>query len=136
MTATPRPWHLTSYMLHRDDAAPSGLRKSICTEGPHADGFIISGANGSVCAIERTRGIAYADASLIVRAVNFHAALVAALEQVTPENPFIGDELSGGPACIGCGSSGDNARHGDPDAAEHCTWAANRALLARIKEAK
>lgn len=57
--------------------------------------------------------------------------MLALLERVTPANPFTGPELSGGPACIGCGRSQGNDWHGDPR--DTCSWAAARAVIAKAK---
>lgn len=56
-------------------------------------------------------------------------ALAEALRDFTPDDPFVGDELSGGPACIGCGSDHYNARHNEPD---QCRWVRARAALALL----
>lgn len=70
---------------------------------------------------------AHANARLIAAAPD----MLALLERVTPANPFTGPELSGGPACIGCGASRGNDRHDDPR--NTCSWAAARAVIAKAK---
>lgn len=72
-----------------------------------------------------------ADANLIVKAVNAHEALVKELKRLTPEDPFQGDELSGGPACIDCHTDRYNAEH--RPGSTTCGWMRRRALLATLK---
>lgn len=53
------------------------------------------------------------------------------IELMVPLDPFIGQELSGGPACVGCGSSQDNVDHTDGG---DCYWYFARKEIVKIKE--
>lgn len=60
------------------------------------------------------------------------AALVAALEAFAPEDPFVGDELSGGPACVGCCRDRHNANH-NLNSDSSCRWVRARFALEAAK---
>ena len=57
--------------------------------------------------------------------------LTEALLRLTPNNPFQGDELSGGPACVGCGTDRGNAQHNDTEwqSRNPCAWVQARKAL-------
>lgn len=59
------------------------------------------------------------------------APLAALLAEWCPDDPFCGDELSGGPACIACGRDWGNTQDHQAEGSERCLWVRSRLALGK-----
>lgn len=71
--------------------------------------------------------ISAADYDFAAQRINVHDELLAALEHFAPDDPYQGDMLSGGQACVGCGCDSFNGHHRD------CRWLSARAAIAKAR---
>lgn len=111
---TPGPWRAS----RRAIGAPKG---TIAVHAVYPPGMQLAGTIVECVAIVETSDNSEENALLIAAAPDLWNALAA----FVPDDPFVGDMLSGGPACVGCGNDHFNGHM------PKCRWVVARAALTK-----